>query len=126
MSTSASSINLPVRARISPSQFPRRHLVLHSVYPKASSRHFELCLKLGYGTCMRLGLRGIRVTPLLARRQPLGALVLPASISPVELVYPSRALYPPNISLTVSLACRPRLLARRRTVLGNGTIRNRF
>jgi hypothetical protein len=71
----------------SPSQFPPRPLMMHSAYPKASSRHFELCLRLGYGACMRLGLRGIGATPSLAHRQPLGALVLPTIISPIELVY---------------------------------------
>jgi hypothetical protein len=69
----------------SPSSYA--HLMLHSAYPKASSRHFELCLRLGYGACMRLELRGIGATLSLAHRQPLGALVLPTIISPIELVY---------------------------------------
>jgi hypothetical protein len=44
----------------------------------------------------------------------------------VSLVYASRVLCVLTVSLTVSLACRPRFLARRCTAPGNGTIRNRF
>jgi len=58
----------------------------------------------------------------LAYPQPMGALVSPTIITR----YASRALCALTVSLTVSLACRPRFLARRCTAPGNGTIRSRF
>jgi hypothetical protein len=129
MSTSASSEDIEYPSSYAHLSPRNSHLALSCCTAhtqKQAAAILKLYLTLGYGACMRLGLRGIGATPSLAHCQPLGALVLPTIVTPIELVYARELLCDLNVSLTVSLACLPRSVAHRGTDLGNGTIRNRF